>query len=71
MDKSTYVNVDFIVKWPKSSLPSKFSKLVRGEFLLDDEGKFFSNADLKDILASWLHDEFNILPLDFNFQIAL
>ena len=71
MDPSAYVNVNFTnVKWPKLSLPCHFKKYVRCEFLLDREGKLFSHEDLKDILASWLHDEFNAVPLDFDFQVV-
>ena len=71
MDSSIYVNIDFKdVKWPKLSLPCNFKKYVRYEFLLDKEGKLFSYEDLKDILTSWLHDEFNVMPLGFDFQIV-
>lgn len=71
MDPNVYVNVDFThVKWPKFSLPSHFSKLVKFNFLLDKDGQLFSREDLKDILKSWLHDEYNVCPLDFDFMIV-
>lgn len=71
MDPNVYVNVDFTnVKWPKLSLPSTVSKNIRYEFLLDKDGQLFSREDLKDILKSWLHDEFNVCPLDFDFMIV-
>ena len=69
-----YANVDFWdVVWPaqeSNGLPTKFKKLVRGEFLLDKEGNIFSREDLKDILSSWLHDEFGSCPTSFEFIIA-
>ena len=71
MDPNVYVNVNFTnVKWPKLSLPCHFNKNVKYEFFLDREGNIFSHEDLKDILTSWLHDEFNVVPLNFNFQIV-
>lgn len=70
MDPNVYVNVNFWnVTWPKLPLQSKFSKLVRCEFLLDREGNLFGKEELKDILAAWLYDEFNACPTDFDFLI--
>ena len=71
MDPNVYVNVDFWdIKWPNAALPSKTSKNVRFAFLLDKDGNLFEHDDLKDILKSWLHDEFNECPEDFIFQIC-
>ena len=71
---NVYVNADFWdVVWPaqeSNGLPTKFKKLVRGEFLLDKEGNVFSREDLKDILGAWLHDEFGSCPTSFEFIIA-
>lgn len=72
MNPQSYARIKFTgVKWPKFSLPIDFSKDVRGVFLLDRNGDLFSKRDLKDILASWLYDEFNVCPLDFDFEIAI
>ncbi len=71
MDAHTYIHINFIgVKWPRFSLPSNFSKDIRGEFLLSRDGNLFSKEDLKDILTAWLYDEFNVCPLDFDFELA-
>ena len=70
MNPSAYVNVNFWnVKWPSTSLPSKISKNVRCAFLLNEDGSLFERSDLKDILKSWLHDEFNECPIDFDFIV--
>ena len=58
------------VKWPKFSLPSSFDKEVRCEFLIGEDGIMFGYNDLKDILAAYLQDEYNVVPLDFDFDIA-
>lgn len=71
MDKNTFVNIDFWnAKWPKMSLPSKFNHRVRGEFLLDNDNKLLPKDDMKVVLTSWLHDEYNVCPIDFDFIIA-
>ena len=71
MDPSVYVNVNFEnAKWQNAALPTKFSKNVRFAFLIDKDGNPFPYDDLKEILKSWLHDEFNECPMDFDFQIC-
>ena len=71
MDKNIFINVDFWnAKWPTASLPSKFSKLVRGEFLFDSNDKFLPKDEMKVILTSWLHDEFGDCPIDFDFMVV-
>lgn len=57
------------VKWPKFSLPSNFTKDVQDEFFIGTDGVPLPEKDLKDVLASWLHDEFNVFPLSFTFQV--
>ena len=70
MEPNSCVTIDFTnVKWLKFSLPNHLNKCVRCEFLLDRDGKAFSNGDLKDILSSYLYDEYNVVPLDFEFKI--
>lgn len=71
MDANDVVTIKFTnVKWPKLSLPNHLEKEVRCEFLIDQNGVLFGYNDLKDILAAYLHDEYNVVPLDFDFDIA-
>lgn len=39
------------------------------EFLLDKDGKMFTNDDLYDIMIAYLHDEFNECPLKIVFDV--
>ena len=71
MDANDVVTIKFMdVKWPNHSLPNHLEKEVRCEFLIDQNGVLFGYNDLKDILAAYLHDEYNVVPLDFDFDIA-
>lgn len=71
LDPNAYVNVDFKnVRWSGVGQPSIFSRLVKINFLLDDDKKLFKHDDMKDILAAWLCDEFKLHPIDFDFIIA-
>lgn len=71
MDPNAYVNVDFSnITWEKFDEPDKYSHHVRLYFLIDDNGKWLDKSDTKAVLKSWLHDEFGVCPLDFDFQIV-
>lgn len=70
LDPKSYVNVHFKnVIWPTPNLPNKFKKLIRCEFLMDNDNKIFNFNDLKDILKAWLYDEFKICPYDLDYCI--
>lgn len=70
MDPNSFVNVNFWnVTWPKMSLPSRISKNVRCYFITNDDGTLMDHDILKDVLKAWLFDEFNVCPLDFEFQV--
>lgn len=58
------------IKWPKFSLPTSCVKNIRRDFLINNDDEMFDNADLKDILMAWLHDEFNVCPYDIEFEIT-
>ena len=70
MDKDKCSIIEFTdVQWPSNSNSLTFLKTVRNEFLVDRNGERFREDDLKDILKSWLHDEFNECPIDFKFRL--
>lgn len=57
------------IHWPKLSLPEACTKDVRKTFLVDENGKLLEKTDLKDILIAWLHDEYNVCPIDIEYKI--
>ena len=57
------------IRWPKLSLPETCTKDVRKAFLVDEDGKLLEKNDLKDILIVWLHDEYNVCPIDIEYKI--
>lgn len=59
------------VTWPKFSLPTSFTKDIRKDFFYDKDGQMFGYNDLHDILEAYLHDEYNVVPLSFDFDIQL
>lgn len=69
MNTTKHIKFSSIV-WPDAfSGPSSYETNVRMEFLLDKDGKMFTNDDLYDIMVAYLHDEFNECPLKIAFDI--
>ena len=65
-----FVKVEFSnIRWPKMSLPGHCVKNVNKFFIVDQDGKALPERTLHCILKSWLHDEFNECPLDFDFKL--